>query len=82
MSDESEDESKIMIEHSFNFTPSIAIEKPNITINEPIKQIFTIDELFEFFGFKIDSESNEELSLKQYSSDQILKIPKQIFSDF
>lgn len=82
MSDESEDESKIRIEHSFNFTPSIAIEKPNITINEPIKQIFTIDELFEFFGFKIDSESNEELSLKQYSSDQILKIPKQIFSDF
>jgi hypothetical protein len=51
-------------------------------IDEPIKRIDTVNELFEYFGYAIEHELDNEISIRRNDSEQILKIPKQIFTDF
>ena len=38
--------------------------------------------LFDYFGYEIEHDLDNELSIKKNESEQILKIPKHIFNDF
>ena len=51
-------------------------------ISEPITRIHSVNELFQFFGFEFEKQSNEEVSAKNPVSEQILRIPKEVFSEF
>ena len=51
-------------------------------ISEPITRIHSVNELFQFFGFELEKQSNEEVSAKNPVSEQILRIPKEVFSEF
>jgi len=52
------------------------------TITEPIKRINSFIELFDYFGYKVEEDLPDEISLKQCASEHILKVPKQIFAEF